>query len=103
MFKKYVEIEYEDYGTKAVDYYVGCFDRMLHILFTNVNDKDVEKIEQLLDDAYFKWNNAEDEDEWWTECCEECMINSLGDYKNNIVAVIYDRDEEDFDDEEEYF
>jgi hypothetical protein len=91
--KKNVEIDYEPYGTIAIDYYVNCFDRMVTILFSGIDKEDTEKIEEQLEENYFKWHEVDD---YYMYGCEEYMIEHLHPYyKNHIVAVIYDNDEEE--------
>lgn len=89
MNKEKVYIDYETYGTKAAKYWVNCFDRELIILFNGLNDEDIKLIEKSLDESYINWQDLVD------VCCEEYMIDKLHPYyKNHIVAVIYDEEEE---------
>lgn len=85
-----MRIEYAEYGTQAVDYYVNCFDRTMKILFKDITLKDIEEIEKQLDFYYYEWHDGDT-----NECCEEYMIDNLSkEYKNKIVAVIYEGEEE---------
>lgn len=80
-------------GTKLARYYVECFDRELILLLNdyNLEDKDIGEIEMQLDKNYLEWH----EDDRF-ECCEEYMIANLDDYyRNCIIAVIYENDEEE--------
>lgn len=82
-------------GTKIARYYVECFDRELVLLLNdyNLEDKDIGEIEMQLDKNYLEWH----EDDRF-ECCEEYMIANLDDYyRNCIVAVIYENDDEEED------
>lgn len=82
-------------GTKIASYYVECFDRTLVLLLNdyNLEDKDIGKIEMQLDKNYMKWHDIAP-----YECCEEYMIANLDDYyRNCIIAVIYEGDEESDD------
>ena len=91
MYKKDVYIEHKDYGTIAVDYFVNCFNRSFTILFKGIEENDIETIEEQLEDSYDKWQLEENS----VYCCEEFMIDNLHPYyKNHIVAVIYDNEEE---------
>ena len=82
-------------GTKLARYFVECFDRELILLLNdyNLTDKDIGEIEMQLDKNYIDWctNGVDD-------CCEEFMISNLDDYyRNCIIAVIYENDEESED------
>lgn len=93
MKKENVFIDFESYGTKQVSYYVNCFDRELTILFKDkdLTEQDLADIYTSLDYSYIDWHEINTD-----ECCEEYMINKLDTYyKNSIVAVIYDNDEEE--------
>lgn len=84
-------------GTKIVSYYIECFDRELILLLNdyNLEDDDITKIEKQLDKNYLEWH---DDDKF--ECCEEYMISNLDTYyRNCIIAVIYENDEEDEENE----
>ena len=84
-----MEIECRN-GAFKVDYYVNCFERMLSIIFFNLNEEDIKEIEDSLDDNYCKWHDSDT-----SECCEEYMIDNLHTYyKNHIAAVIYGGEEE---------
>lgn len=88
--KKY-DIEYKKYGTSKAECYIGCFERMLTILFRGVDDEDIEKIEDKMEQLYYNW--SEDFEEM---CCEEYILEKLPKtYKNKIVAVIYESEEEE--------
>lgn len=84
------DIECEKYGTKKAECFISCFDRMLTILFRDLEDEDLEEVEKIMEENYDKWNeNPED------ECCEEYIIKHLPeDFYVRIVAVIYDNEEE---------
>lgn len=87
------DIECEKYGTRKAECYIGCFDRMLTILFRDLDDEDVEEVENIMEENYFKWQ--EDFDDM---CCEEFIIEHLPqDFYVRIVAVIYEDDEDDED------
>ena len=80
-------------GTMVARYWVNCFERELVLLLNNITltKKDIEKIEIQLDKAYIKWLEINTD-----KCCEEFMINSLDKYyKNCIVAIIYDEENEE--------
>ena len=87
-------------NTKAVDYYVNCFDRRLMILFNDkdLSEQDLADIYYSLDSSYIDWNEIDTD-----ECCEEYMINNLDTYyENSIVAVIYEDDEDEKESESDY-
>lgn len=93
MKKDNIYIDIKNYGTKEVSYYVNCFDRELTILFNDkgLSNEDLKEIEKQLDTNYIKWHSINTDD-----CCEEYMICNLDTYyKNSIVAVIYDENEEE--------
>ena len=91
--QKGVYIDCEQYGTIPVQFYVECFDRYMTILFKgyDITKDDIKRIEEDLEDAYLKWlDDAE------CQCCEEMMLDSINDYyKQYIVAVIYDNEDEE--------
>lgn len=88
-----IEIEYEKYGTRKAECYIGCFDRMLAILFRDLDDEDIEEVEKIMEDNYLKWN-----DDFEGMCCEEFIIGHLPqDFYVRIVAVIYESEDEDED------
>jgi len=92
--KKNVSIQLAD-NVSQVDYWVNVFERMLTILFIDLTEEELEIIDADLNEAYFNWNNTEDKS-IYQQCLEEYMINSINPkYKNNIVAIIYDNEEEE--------
>ena len=89
MNKENVYIELPPY-VKSVDYWVNCFERSLTILFKDITEDDKIDIENELDKYYDKWQIDD-----LGYCCEEYMINNLSlEYRDKIVAIIYDNEEE---------
>ena len=85
------DIECEKYGTKKAECDIGCFDRMLTILFRDLDDEDIEEVEKLMEENYFKWQDDDND-----MCCEEFIIQNLPqDFYVSIVAVIYEDDEDE--------
>lgn len=85
------DIECEKYGTKKAQCWINCFDRMLTILFRDLEDEDIDEVEKLMEENYFKWN-----EDFEGMCCEEFILEKLPKrYKNKIVAVIYESEDED--------
>lgn len=83
-------------GTKLARFFIDCYDRELVLLLNdyNLEDEDINKIEEQLEHNYLKWCDI---DTW--ECCEEYMIANLDDYyRNCIIAVIYENDEDEEED-----
>ena len=77
-------------NSKVVEFYVNCFDRTMTIIFKDFKDFDILDITEMLNDSYYDW--CEDSQD---QCCEETMLDKLPEnYKNNIVCVIYDKEEE---------
>lgn len=87
------DIECEKYGTKKAQCWINCFDRMLTILFRDLEDEDIDEVEKLMEENYFKWN-----EDFEGMCCEEFILEKLPKrYKNKIVAVIYESEDEDYE------
>ena len=87
--KKNVKIELRNNATVA-ECWINCFDRMLTVLFKDVSNDEINIIEDLMEKNYFKWHNGET-----PMCCEEYILEELPKcYKDKIVAIIYDDDEE---------
>ena len=83
-------------GTKIARYYVQCFDRDLVLLLNdyNLTNKDIGEIEMQLDKLYMNWCDSENP-EVCQQCCEEFMIDNLDTYyKNCIVAVVYESEDD---------
>lgn len=84
-------IECKQYGVRKAEVYIGCFERMFTILFKNITDVDVQIIEDNMEENYYKWN-----EDFEGMCCEEFILEKLPKrYKNKIVALIYDKEEEE--------
>ena len=91
MDKENVWIDCEKYGTKIAECEIGCFDRMLAILFRDLEDEDIEEVEKIMEENYYKWNEDSED-----ECCEEYIIKRLPeDFYTRIVAVIYDNEKDE--------
>lgn len=64
-------------------YDISCFERELTIVFPDGYEEYRGEIEQLLDDAYYKWHSPEEiedpEESKYVQdsCCEEYMIDEL--------------------------
>lgn len=97
--KSNVCIEISKFNIQKADCWINCFERMLTILFKEVGYLDIGKIEDIMEDKYYEWNEDDK-----GMCCEEYIIDNLpNEYKEKIVAVIYDNEDGDFNDEEEDF
>ena len=84
------DIECEKYGIKKAQCWINCFDRMLTILFRDLEDEDIDEVEKIMEENYFKWNEDDN-----GMCCEEFILEKLPKrYKNKIVAVIYESEDE---------
>ena len=84
-------VECKQYGVRKAEVYIGCFERMFTILFKDSNDIDIQIIEENMEKNYYKWN-----EDFEGMCCEEYLLDKLPKrYKNKIVAVIYEEEEED--------
>jgi len=84
-------VECKQYGVRKAEVYIGCFERMFTILFKDSNDIDIQIIEENMEKNYYKWN-----EDFEGMCCEEYILDKLPKrYKNKIVAVIYEEEEED--------
>ena len=83
-------VECKQYGVRKAEVYIGCFERMFTILFKDSNDIDIQIIEDNMEKNYYKWN-----EDFEGMCCEEYLLDKLPKrYKNKIVAVIYEEEEE---------
>ena len=88
------DIECEEYGTRKAECYIGCFGRMLTILFRDLDDEDIEEVENIMEENYFKWC-----DDYGGMCCEEFIIQKLPqDFYVRIVAVIYENEDDEDED-----
>lgn len=94
-----------------VTYDVSCFERELKVVFPDGYEHHRSEIEQMLDDAYEKWNNAEDiedpdeQDYVWSSCCEEYMIDELSVVFNQWIewtSEYYGDNEEEMENEIEW-
>lgn len=86
-----ITLDIEKYGTKKAECWIGCFERTLTILFRNVSEVDIQKIENIMEEYYFEWNN-----DFHNMCCEEYIIENIPDkYKEKIIAIIYEEEEEE--------
>lgn len=84
-----VDIVLKD-NVKFAGYFISALDRELEILFRDITDEDVKKIEDRLDNAYMKWS---DDDMGY--CCEEYMLEKLPKkYKDKMLAVFYIGDDD---------
>lgn len=80
-----------DKSIKKAECWINCFDRMLTVLFKNVSDDEISIIEDLMEKNYFRWHDGETD-----MCCEEYILEELTEcYKEKIVAVIYEEEDED--------
>ena len=74
---------------------ITCFERRIILIFKNFEDFDYKEIFDNLEYNYDKW--CEDAE---CQCCEETLITKLPKiYKDNLVCVIYEDDEEVDEDE----
>ena len=76
-------------GYKKAECWIGCFDRMLTVLFKDLTDLDIEKIEEIMESYYYKWN-----EDYQGMCCEEYILENIPK-KDKIVAVIYEEEEDE--------
>ena len=84
-------IECKNYNTRKAEVYIGCFERMFTILFRNITDVDVQIIEDNMEKNYYNWN-----EDFEGMCCEEYILEKLPKrYKNKIVALVYEEEEEE--------
>lgn len=82
---------------KVAECYVECFDRMFYLVFKDVSGKDIQEIEHIMKNSYEEWASGDDLAIIDTPC-EEYIKSTLKAYKDKIIAVIYeDNDEEDFE------
>ena len=85
------DIECKKYGTRKAECYIGCFERMLTILFRDLDDEDIEEVEKIMEDNYLKW-----QEDFEGMCCEEYIIEHLPqDFYVRIVAVIYESEDDE--------
>lgn len=82
---------------RIAECWVNCFERMFRVIFNNVTSGDIQDIERIMEESYEEWA-AGDNMEIVDIPCEEYILSTLNAYKNNIVAVIYD-DEDDEDED----
>ena len=94
-----------------VSYDVSCMERELKVVFPDGYENHRNEIEQILDEAYCNWNNAEyieDEEERdyvWNSCLEEYMIDELSLVFNQWIewtSEYYGDDESEMEDEIEW-
>lgn len=84
-------VECKKYNTREAECYIGCFERMLTIIFKNVNDVDIQIIENNMEKSYWDWQY-----DFEGMCCEEFILEKLPKrWKNKIVAVIYESEDEE--------
>lgn len=77
-------------GAKRVDYYVNCFDRKMILIFRDFEDFSIKELYDNLEYNYDKWCENDE-----CQCCEETLIDKLPKiYKDNLMCVIYEEDEE---------
>ena len=87
---KYV-IDCEEFGTKKAECYIECFERMFTILFKDITETEIELLESLMEKNYYRWHDGET-----FMCCEEYILEEIPQsYKDKIVAVIYEEEEEE--------
>lgn len=78
-------------NSKIVEFYVGCFDRKMIIVFKDFPEYLESDIQSYLISSYYDWQ--EDDKSY---CCEEYMLETLPEYyKDEIVCVIYEEDKEE--------
>lgn len=77
-------------GYKRFDYGISCFNRGITLIFKDFENFSYKELYDNLENSYFNW---QDDDKGY--CCEEYLLEHLPKiYKNNIVCVIYDEEEE---------
>lgn len=70
---------------------ISCFNRCMHIIFKDFPEYNEQMIRAKLTENYYDWHDLDTD-----YCCEEYILNELPDiYKNNIICVIYEGDDED--------
>lgn len=84
------EIDCEQFGSRKTECYIECFERMLTIIFKGISEDEVVLLESFMQITYYRWHDGETD-----MCCEEFIIDELPPcYKDKIVAVIYEEEEE---------
>lgn len=81
---------------KIAECYVECFERMFYVVFkSDLKESEVEEIEKKMLESYNEWASGDNEN-ILDICCEEYILSTLENYKDKIIAVIYedDKDEE---------
>lgn len=84
-------VDCEEYGIKKAECWIGCFERMLTVLFKDLTSLDIQKIEEIMESYYFKWN-----EDYQGICCEEYILENIPK-KDKIVAVIYEEEDEEYE------
>jgi hypothetical protein len=79
---------------KVAECYVECFNRMLYVIFKDTTSGDIDDIENIMEDSYDEWASGDNE-KIIDICCEEYILGTLNVYKDKIVAVIYEGDEDE--------
>ena len=78
-------------NSKQFEYYVSCFERRMILIFRDFEDYSNKELFDNLEDNYYKW--LEDAE---CQCCEETLIDKMPKiYKDNLMCVIYEEDEDD--------
>lgn len=75
----------------SIPCYIDCFNRKMELVFKDFDDFNQKDIMSYLTNNYYDWM---DDDKGY--CCEEYILANLPTiYKDNLICVIYDKDEED--------
>lgn len=77
---------------RVAECYVECFERMLYVIFKDTTSGDINNIEKIMKNSYDEWASG-DNGALINICCEEYILSTLNAYKDKIVAVIYEDDE----------
>ena len=83
---------------KIAECYIECFCRMFYVVFkSELKEDEIEEIEKKMLESYNEWASGDNEN-ILDICCEEYILSTLENYKDKMLAVIYeDIDEEDIE------
>lgn len=78
-------------NARIFEYNIDCFNRSMILIFKDFKNFNLKELIDNLEYNYFKW--LEDAE---CQCCEETLLTKLPKiYKDNIVCVIYEDDEDE--------
>ena len=80
-------------NAKIFEYCISCFNRSMILVFKDFKGFSIKEIFDNLEYNYFKWMDDAD-----CQCCEETLLEKLPKiYRDNLICVIYEDDEDDED------